>query len=74
MCAWEADPAPAQCLLMTSRFRLFRPPCFAHRDFAALLAISRRRLADNFFIRALADLRPIAEKYFDSLLSITSAL
>jgi hypothetical protein len=65
---------PTHPLLPTARFRLFRPPCLAHRDFAAFLAISLRRLADNFFIRALADLRPIAEKYFDSLLLITTAL
>ena len=31
-------------------------------------------MADTPFIRAFADLRPIAEKYFDSLLSITSAI
>jgi hypothetical protein len=47
---------------------------FAHRDFAALLAISLRRFADNFFIRALADLRPISEKYLDSLPLITTTL
>jgi hypothetical protein len=44
---------------------------FAHRDFAAFLAISRRRLAEIVFIRAFADFRPIAEKYSDSLRSIS---
>jgi hypothetical protein len=58
----------------THRFFCFRLLRFAHRDFAALLAISLRRLADTFFIRAFADLRPIAEKYSDNLLSITTAL
>jgi hypothetical protein len=59
---------------MTSNFHLFRLFLFAHRDFAAFLAISLRRLGDNFSIRALADLRPIAEKYFLSFSSITTAL
>jgi hypothetical protein len=52
----------------------FRFPRLDHRDFAAFLAISLRRLADTFFIRAFADLRPIAEKYSDSLSSITSTV
>jgi hypothetical protein len=60
------DPTP--CFLALRFFD------FAHRDLAALLAISLRRSADNFFIRAFADFRPIAEKYSDSLLSITGAL
>jgi hypothetical protein len=64
----------AYCFLPTFRFCLFRLPCFAHRDLAAFLAISRRRLADTFFIRAFADLRPIAEKYFDNFASITMIL
>jgi hypothetical protein len=50
------------------RFRL------AHRAFAAFLAICFRRLAETVFIRTFADLRPIAAKYSDSLLSIMSAL
>jgi hypothetical protein len=64
----------AYWFLPTFRIALFRFLRFAHRDFAAFLAISLRRLADNFFIRAFADLRPIAEKYFDNLLSITRIL
>jgi hypothetical protein len=43
-------------------------------DFAALPAISLRCLADTFFIRALADLRTIADKCPDSLSSITKRL
>jgi hypothetical protein len=48
--------------------------CLAHRAFAAFRAICFRRLAETVFIRAFADLRPIAAKYSDSLLSITFAL
>jgi hypothetical protein len=44
---------------------------FAHRAFAALRAILRRSSGDNFFILALTDLRPIAEKYFRRLFEIT---
>jgi hypothetical protein len=54
--------------------RFFRFFAFAHRAFAAFRAISRRSFADNFFSLALADLRPIAEKYSDSFLSITGSL
>jgi hypothetical protein len=40
---------------------------------AALLAISRRRLGESFFIRAFADFRPSAEKQSDSsFLSFTA--
>jgi hypothetical protein len=47
---------------------------FAHRAFAAFLAICFRRLAEIVFILTFADLRPIAAKYSDSFLSITFAL
>jgi len=46
---------------------------FAHRAFAAFRAIFRRASADNFFILALTDLRPIAEKYFRRLFEITQS-
>jgi hypothetical protein len=47
---------------------------FAHRAFAAFRAICFRRLAETVFILTFADLRPMAAKYSDSLLSIMFAL
>jgi len=43
---------------------------WAHRALAAFRAICFRRRAETDFIRAFADLRPIAAKYSDSFLSI----
>src|ERR1019366_2774296 len=71
----NTSPFPvAHRFLPVVLFLFFRLLDFAHRAFAAFRAISRRSFADNFFSLALADLRPIAEKYSDSFLSITGLL
>ncbi len=57
----------------TLRFPFLRGLGFAHRAFAAFRAIFCRSSADNFFILALTDLRPSAEKYFRRLFEITQS-
>jgi hypothetical protein len=60
--------------LPVALFPFFRFFAFAHRTFAAFRAISCRSFLVNFCSLALTDLRPSAEKYSDSFLSITALL
>jgi hypothetical protein len=63
-CGVGLDAAPTTPIQLLRRFFFF------HRVRAALRAISLRRFAEIVFIRTFADLRPIAEKYSESFLSI----
>jgi hypothetical protein len=70
----NTNPFVAHGLLRRRALTFFRPFAFAHRTFAAFLAISFRFFGDKSFIFALADFRPSAEKYSDSFLSITDTI